>query len=639
MKHIITIKVGDSGTFLDKMLAKRGESRDTVPRNSRVGKSLRKDGVPACAEFHRIDKLPRRVWTEETDLEEQVDLITAALKTPQGTQRLWTIQAVALREIADSKGLVGGIRVSGGKTLIALLAPTVLGAQRPLIIVPAKSIRSGKVDKAYRDARQHWQVATNIQFVSYEMLQQLQYADLLEKYRPDAVIADEAHKWGRHDSARTARAQRFIDIAPEVPFITLSGTLLSSHIVTDITKLCEWSLKSNSPVPRSERNPKTGQLKSSKAQKDWSNALEVDTGWSKSDGDDVGEPKPRMASGALRRWLLPDEDDTLDNVRKAYGRRYTQTPGVVVSSGDALGQSLVIDVKLNPDHDERVEQAFVALRGDPRKDVPCKDVDGWIIVDPPVLWSTAQQLELGFSYVTDPRPPEWWSQPRQNWFAYCRERLKLGDIDTELQVANECRSLGVEAPWQWTDWLEVRDKFRPNVRPEWLSDRRVDAAAAWLDKHKALCWTQYRAFGQRLSERHGIPFFSDDACDAEGNSILEFPGGRPAVLSLASCSEDLDYLQHHWHQNLIVCPPSTGQVWEQFLARTHRFGQRSDEVTCEVWIGCLENEEALDKARAKERAVAQSSLDEARKLLIAEWNYEYTDLPRTKSRRWRRPSK
>jgi len=599
--------------ILDTLLAKRGATRDSIGRHSRVGKALRREGVPACAEWQRVDALPRRAWSEDPELDQVAAEMTAWLKTPTGTQSLWTIQAIALAEIMEQRGLVGGIRVSGGKTLIALLAPTVLDLPRPLIFVPAKSIKSGKADKAYREARQHWRVRTDIQFVSYETLQQSEYADMLERYRPGVVIADEAHKWGRHDSGRTSRMQRFIDSehGAGVPRINLSGTLLASHVVKDVARLCEWSLGAKSPLPRTK-----------KAQKDWADALEVRA-------DALG---PRMKPGALARWCKDDEAESLDGLRRAYGRRYIQTPGVVVSSGDALGQSLVIDVKVNAEHDKAVEDVFEKLRGDPPR-AP----DDWILVDAPVIWSVAQQLELGFYYQPKPRPPAEWTLARQNWASYCRERIAHGDeVDTELRVANECRAMGDDAPHWWTDWIAIRDTFRLEVEPVWLSDRRVDQAAEWLKKHGGLCWSQFTAFSRRLSQKHRIPYFGAEACDEDGNSILEYPGG-PAIVSIAACSEDLN-LQDRWHSNLVVAPPSTGQAWEQFLARTHRFGQQADEVTCEAWVGCLENRESLDRALEKERAVAQASHDDARKLLVADW-IDDGKIPHVRSRRWSRPSK
>ena len=616
------------GSVLDVALARRGETRESVGRHSRTGKALRRNGVPACSEWQRIDALPRRVWTDE-QADEMVELMTSMLRTPRGTWRLWRDQAVALYEIGEYGGLIGGLRVSGGKSLVAMLAATVCEWKRPMVIVPAKSINSGKIEKAYREAREHWRISECIQWVSYEMLQSDTYKGLLEKYRPDGVVFDEAHKVGRYaDTKRTGRVSAFKEgEGARVPFVLLSGTFMSSHIVKDISTLCEWGLGEGSPVPRN-----------AKAVKDWADALEVDPSFSKRLAEQGEDPRPRMAPGALARWCTRDEAEDLDGVRRGFGRRFTQTPGVVVSSGEAIGNELKIDVKLNAEHDAVIAQAFVELRGDPKNDIPPKTPDGWILVDAPVIWGIAQCLELGFYYRPDPRPPAEWTLARQTWAAYCRERMKFDEsLECELHVANECRRLELEgeAPDAWLEWSRLRGTFKLNVVPVWLSDRRVEQAGAWLKKHKGLCWTQHTAFGTRVSQKFKIPYFSREACDVEGNSILEYPGG-PAIASLAACSEDLN-LQDRWHSNLVVCPPSTGQLHEQYIARTHRFGQKSPEVTVEMWVGCVENHEAIFKAIAKERAVANGSLDTARKLLVAEWTH-LTDIPR-KGRRWTRPSK
>src|ERR1700749_3999437 len=100
---------------LDTILARRGETRESLPRFSRTGKALRRAGVPASSEWQRVDALPRRTWHDDPELEELIDLQTARLKTPRGKQRLWAIQAVSLREIEEYRGFIGGVRVSGGK--------------------------------------------------------------------------------------------------------------------------------------------------------------------------------------------------------------------------------------------------------------------------------------------------------------------------------------------------------------------------------------------------------------------------------------------------------------------------------------------------------------------------------------------
>jgi hypothetical protein len=39
-----------------------------------------------------------------------------------------------------------------------------------------------------------------------------------------------------------------------------------------------------------------------------------------------------------------------------------------------------------------------------------------------------------------------------------------------------------------------------------------------------------------------------------------------------------------WNRNLVVIPPTSGQVWEQLLGRTHRMGQEQDVVVAETYL-------------------------------------------------------
>lgn len=581
--------------MLSALLAARGQTQSSVPRASRLGKVLRQDGVPMCDEWQRIDALPRRIWTEQYDRDEVIDVLTREWRTPHGQQTLWYEQAVALCEIADQQGLCGGIRVSGGKTLIVLLAPAVLGCKRPLAVVPAKSINSGKVERARREAAQHWRVHPGLMFIAYDKLGTDAYTDFLDRYQPDGLFLDEAHK-GKSESARGVRMDKWIELHPAVPVVVLSGTLMSAHVVQDVAKLSRWALGARSPVPLVKHTVK-----------DWADALEV-----RKDAE-----RPRMEGGALERWREPGDRPGLDGLRAAYGRRYTQTPGVLVSHGDSpISASLTIDMHLVPKHNDAVTAAFHMLRN---RDEP-RAPDGWLLVDAPVIWALAQQLALGFYYRADPRPPIEWTLARQAWAAWCRSYIKgEGGGITELQCANLCRAAGDEAPPEWLEWIAIRDTFQLNTVPVWLSDDRLALADKWLRAHPhGLCWTPFRAFGWRMTELYGWRYFGPDAKAADGVSIVD-AAAQPCVVSTSSCSEDLN-LQDRWHSNLFVCPPASGLMFEQAIARTHRFGQAAAEVTVDAWLSCIENVESIESAQAKEDAVAIVSQDDKRKLLVAEWS-------------------
>jgi hypothetical protein len=92
--------------------------------------------IEPCADWYRINALPRRTWT----LEEGADLasdLTKILRTPGGTMSLKPIQALGCREAWEHRGLLGNLGVGSGKELLALLLPSVLKAKRPVLIIAA----------------------------------------------------------------------------------------------------------------------------------------------------------------------------------------------------------------------------------------------------------------------------------------------------------------------------------------------------------------------------------------------------------------------------------------------------------------------------------------------------------------------
>lgn len=585
---------------LDRTLAARGLTRADLPPTSRIGKAVRRYGVMATPEFRRIDALPRREWDKEEHLAETVELMTEALRAPGGNQTLFPVQAVALREAHDYRGLIGGLRTGAGKTLCSFLCSVLLEVKRPVLFVPAK-LRD-KTDADLRDAAVHWRVPEHLQILSYEDLSNVKWCDWLLKYQPDLIVGDEAHKWKHDDTARTIRLERFLEQFPATPMVLFSGTFLSKEL-WDIQRLCEWALHDGSPVPRTWQDCSM-----------WCSALDP-------------KAKTKMAPGALTRWCVGREADSMDGLRSAVGRRLVQTPGVVLSTGEGVDCGLQIEAHLI-DFPE-CEPAIKALKEDWIKP------DDWKIVDAPARWMCEQTLALGFYYIWDPYPPTEWADAHSEWNSLCAELIKdrKNLIDSELQAWNACEQSD-EQPEIWLRWRDVKDTFKEDKKPVWFSDVQVDRAAVWLEKHKGLCWTQFVAFGERLSERAGVPYYHLDARDAQGNSIVTAKRG-PAIVSVQTCGEGLN-LQDRWYRNLFVSPMSNGAEWEQALARTHRIKQPRDEVLADVWVSSLVNWTNLTGARAVERSVGRLSQDDQRKLIVADWILpEDRAVRRQKGFRWK----
>lgn len=163
------------------------------------------DGDAALA---RVLELPRR----EPATEELIAALSRALRVRPDDESamLRAPQVEALREIWEYGGLFAPMRVGAGKSLVTLLAPTILHSERPVLVIPA-SLK----DKTKRDFvryRRDWLVRLP-ELISYEELGRPDREHLLTDLAPDLLMLDEAHHVRNLDSARTRRIGRYVAAA------------------------------------------------------------------------------------------------------------------------------------------------------------------------------------------------------------------------------------------------------------------------------------------------------------------------------------------------------------------------------------------------------------------------------------------
>lgn len=550
--------------------------------------------VQHTRELARVLNIPRRIWTLES-AEQVARELTALLRKASGTMDLRPIQGQALLEAGIIGGLFGPIRVGGGKTLLSLLAPFVLDAKRPLLVIPAKLVEKTKRERLILS--QHWHIPTFFHIVSYEWLGRVQAQDFLEKrLQPDLIILDEAHKVKNPKAAVTRRIARYFHARPDTKCVAISGTI-TKRSLKEWAHIAAWCLPPQSyPLPHSFSE-----------REDWADAV-----------DEKPNGESRLMPGYLTLLCSPEEraePDTLVGLRKAFRRRLVETKGVVATTEGHVGCSLTIEA-LEVDVKKDVDDAFDILRK------TWSTPDNWPITDPLQLWRVARELSLGFYYRWEPRPPDDWMSARREWSRACREilsnnRLKLdsllmvtraiqeGDYPDVLPILNA--------------WRTIEPTFTPNPVPVWLDDSLVRAAKHWAEERPGIVWCEHVAFAERLAKLAKLAYYGRGGLDhSTGRPIEAHPADVSLVASVASNAEGRNLQK--WSRNLVTsCPASCGGStgWEQLLGRTHRPGQDADEVECQVFVTSIEHVNAFQRA-CSDAVYIEHTTGQAQKLLYAD---------------------
>lgn len=528
-------------------------------RATKFAKMVAQGGVPRSSDFRRIEALPRRVWNEAEDLEEVRQLLTQVYKTRGGTMDFWIVQAASLRDAADWKGLFSPASVGAGKTIVSLMAPVVMEAERPVLLVPA-SLRDQTLRKVLPEMRKHWKLHPNLKIVGYEELGLVKNAELLERLRPDLIVADECQNLKNTKAGRTRRVKRWMDANPNTMFVALSGTITNKSL-RDYWHILAWTHKADlMPMPSRWRELQ-----------DWADAL-----------DEGLLIEKTVAPGALLRFCEKGETP-----RQGYRRRLTETPGVVATEEGAIGTSLrIIERKVKvPGNISRLLNTMRASWETP---------DGDTISEATELARHAKELCCGFFYKWDPAAPLAWMKARRAWKTYVRETLTNNrrGLDTELQVWRECEARPHPV---FSDWKAIKDTFKPNTVAVWESDFLVADCIAWLNEGPGIVWTPHAQFGVALSKVSGFPYFG--AGEKASRGISDAKGPIIASVIAHGTGKNLQ----EWNRNLVVSCSSSGKTWEQMIGRTHRPGQQADEVTVEVYM----HDDALRSAWTQARSGAR----------------------------------
>ena len=343
----------------------------------------------------------------------------------------------------------------------------------------------------------------------------------------------------------------------------------------------------------------------------WPNDWTEGEDWAYALAQDVDECD-RLQPGALLQLGDAEGETPLETARKRFAQRLTRTRGVVSAVNDLPPCGLIIKVtELEPSLQMKQWLRDLKTKHELPNGTPCESGLE--------LHAKERQCGAGFWYQYVEQPPADWLDAKRLWAWFCTATLERSqklfspmDVANAVDAGRLIDSMLHPLTRERVDnilgtWRRLRGTFTPQTEAVWHDYSTVDYAAKWLAEEQGLCWVSHVEFGQKLSERTGVPYFRELAMC--GQVYLEDHSG-PAIVSVHSCNEGLN-LQHKWHSNLVVTPP-TGEVFEQLLSRTHRRGQKQDDVTCEVLLRVEADKSAWHRALADAKCVTHSMMQRKR---------------------------
>jgi len=544
--------------------------------------SAARPAVRRSAEFRRIEALPRRAFVDDNSL-----ALTEWLKTPQGTMKLNFEQGWGLSELFERPGLLGHVEVGGGKTLLAMLAPTVVQRawedERPgeivraCMVVPAnlKKHKTLKIDVPFYG--KHFDIYDwhDENVISYEQLGRESAAGELERKMFNMFVFDEVHKIKNPGAAVSARVIRYLERYPNTVVVALTASL-TKECIRDFGHIARLTLGDGSPLPIVDSELS-----------DWGKVLDHGL----ADGE-------RIDAGALRRFCTNDQEP----VREGFRRRFVETPNVIVSRESDLATGLTL-----LERPLKVPAQVGQLLDEMRKGR--RTPSGDVILTGLEMQRHCKELACGFFYRwvwPDGIPDLEWLAARKAWRKFVRKCIRNSGetsvrgllLDSEKQVETAVVG-GIIEPdeGQWDDWSAIRGRCDPRVQSVWVSEFMIDAIEAWMDESKepGLVWCQHTAILNKLRSR--------------GRRV--YGGGQDEVVfETQTCAVSLDAHKEGknlqaFSRNLYVTPPMSGLAWEQSIGRTHRTGQQASEVRVEVFLHSMDMWCAFRAAREESAYVRE----------------------------------
>lgn len=499
-------------------------------------------------------------------------------RLPGSTEDLLPSQKQALFEAEYAGGLIAVMGVGHGKSLVCLLLSQAFGIpeDEPTLLLLPRRTYEGFVAEAVK-WWPHFKISPNLHVMTYGMFSHYTSSTFLRDLQPRAIIADECHKLANRSATRTSRLIRYIKKNPDTKLAFLSGTIMNREI-EDFLHLVEMALREEGcflPLRWTD-------LKS------WGRCLNDSFDWPRHRDWEKLQPLVEEYIGHKEGSQLLSYPVKKRHAlcRQALNRRMAKTPGVVVTVSSSCEASIYLRRMTHPIVPKNVLEAV--QYAEKWWELP----QGHELTNAAHVATASSTLLQGFYYYyvwPDGEPDIEWLDARREWDGRVSQLVDYripGHDSAKLIKDLICSGQGekiattkartrdvrlAEQAWDW--WKTQRHKPEPEQRVKWLSDFMIDYVAEWRQNNpRSLVWTTHTAMAKRLAAE--IP----DLHEFDPNRKLD--GKRSLRLSSSSHSEGLNL--QAWTRFLVICPSSSGRLWEQLIGRVHRNGQMADEIFGDV---------------------------------------------------------
>lgn len=590
------------------------------------------------AEIKRICGIPVRSKLTPEEVDAYSEMVAQSEAYHQEGFRLFPDQAQALYEYEMLGGLVAPITVGGGKTLVALGIAGIAYAKglRKMILLYPPQLTEELTKTAMRWVRKNIGInypyhvlhgkssaarkalaksgKPGLYLFPYSLLSVKDTDELLNGIAPQIIIADESHRLANKSSARTRRITKAVEkFSPE--FVTLSGTYTSKSI-KDYSHLSRWCLRENNPLPNAPTMVE-----------EWAILLDAAAGDVNSLAREMqgsGRAGPILPLVKWAQAQFPNESipASLPGFRKAFKLRLSSTPGVVASAEQSLGTSLIIHNRpFDAGEAEKtygeswallqklirdVADAYTTPNGDELSHA----LETWKWLDElssgfynELVWPTPQQYVQNRPQLTEEEGEAMLGLAKDHLESlkeYHKElrkfladgRAKQG-MDTPHLIGQEMYRNGAQnvPAYLYGLWKEAKDREFPGM-PERISrgvrvcSYKVDDMVRWvleyLPRNKgALVWYDHQEMGRWAYEelvRKGVDVLHCPAGD-RGNRIMNDKGVADKVLVASYHAHGEGKNLQHFQEQYFLEFPRQARSAEQIIGRTHRTGQKADELT------------------------------------------------------------